>query len=182
MASQRITIAKVGGVTADLIEQRLREWSAARQTDNPNLWSSEQWPQHVRRQADDFAERLRAHAFTPPVVHFVEWADTWSMGDLFGRWLTPPDGSMPLAVHADRFEIFAHALPDGGHLSQHLASSGPQQFVESDWFVGRLREAVGAWRGLVDRAVVIVLRQVVAGSVLDEEITESLMSVPDWLS
>ena len=181
MATQRVTIAKVGGIAADTIVLRLREWSAARQTDNPNLRSSEQWPQQVRREADDFADRLRAHGFAPPVVHFVEWVDMWSMGDLFWRWLTPLDGSMPLAVHADRFEIFAYVLPDGGRLSQHLTSTGPQQWVESDWFVGRLREAVVAWEELVDRAVVVVIREVVASSALDEEITASLKSVPDWI-
>jgi len=182
VASQRITIAKIGGVSADAVLRRLREWSAARQIDEPDEWSSEQWPQDVRKQADDFADRVRANAFAPPVVHYVEWVDMWSMGDLFGRWLTPSDNLMPLAVYANQYEIFGYALPDGGSLSRRLASSGPQQREESDWFVGRLREAVGAWQELIERAVVIVLRRVVQGSISDEEVTASLKCVPDWLS
>jgi hypothetical protein len=182
VASQRITVAKIGGVSADVVEQRLREWSAARRTDEPDEWSSEQWPEDVRKQADDFADRLRAHALAPPVVHYVEWSDMWSGGDLFGRWLKPSDNLMPLAVYANQYEIFGYALPDGGGLSRHLAAPGPQQWEVSDWFVGRLREAVGAWQELVERAVVIVLRQVVQGSVLDEEVTASLKCLPDWLS
>ena len=181
MALQQITIAKLGGVGADVALQRLQDWSAARQTDIPNLWSPEQWPEHLREKADDFADQLRAHAFAPPVVHFVEWADMWSMGDLFARWLTPPDGLGPIAVHANRYEIFAYGLPDGGRLAQYLTAVGPQQWPETDWFVGRLREAIEAWEKLVERAVLVVLRRVVDGSVLDEEITASLHVTPAWL-
>jgi hypothetical protein len=182
LASQRITVAKIGGIAADIVLQRIREWSAARQADNPREWSCEQWPQDVRKQADTFGDRLRAHAFIPPVVHFIEWTDMWSMGDLFGRWLSPLDGPSPLAVHADRFEIFVYALPDGGRLAQHLANAGPQQWTESDWFIARLREAVSAWQEFVEQAVIVVLREVVGGSGLDEDVMASLKRIPDWLS
>jgi hypothetical protein len=182
LPTQRITVAKVGGVAADIIVQRLREWSAARQTSNPHEWSSEQWPQSVREQADAFAEQLRAHAFVPPVVYFIEWSDTWSMGDLFGRRLTPPNGAKAFVVNADRYEIFAYSLPDADRLAQHLAAAGPQQFIEYDWFIGRLREAVGVWQEIVERAVLVVLRHVVGACVSNEDVMESLRSKPDWLS
>lgn len=181
MATQRITIAKVGGQAADRILQRLGEWAKARQTSEPLEWSAEQWPSNVRCQADAFADRLRAHSDSPPIVHFVEWIDLWSMGDLFPRWLTPPDGPGPLIIHADRFEVYGYGLPDGGRLGRHLASAGSQQFEEYDGFVSRLKESVGAWQGLVDRAALIVLREVIGGLVTDDEIRASLASVPDWL-
>src|SRR6185295_13904840 len=92
LASQRITIAKLAGASGDIAGERLSAWSAVRNTDSPNSWSPEQWPEEIRQKADDFAERLRAHGFALPVCHFVEWADMWSMGDLFSRWLTPPNG------------------------------------------------------------------------------------------
>lgn len=161
---------------------RLREWAGARQTSDLTEWSAEQWPAQVRGHVDDFADRLRAHAVSPPVIHFVEWADLWSMGDLFGRWLTPPDGPGPLVVHADRFEVYAYGLPDSGRLGRHLANAGPQQFEEYDRFVSRLREAVGAWPGMVDRATLVVLREVSGGLVTDDELRASLSIVPDWLS
>jgi len=181
VASQRITIAKIGGVSADAVLRRLREWSAVRQSDEPNEWSSEQWPQDVRRQADDFADRLRANASAPPVVHYVEWVDMWSMGDLFGHWLTPRDKLILLAVYSDQYEIFGYALPDGGRLSRRLASRGSQQWDEAEWFAERLSEAVAAWQKLIDRSVIIVLRRVVQGSITDEEVTASLKCVPEWL-
>ena len=182
MASQRITIAKLAGLSGNIALQRIAAWSSARTDDDPNLWSPEQWPDHMRQEADDFAERLRAHALALPVCHFVEWTDMWSMGDLFSRWLTPPNCSRPIGVHANRFEIFAYGLPDEGRLASYLAAAGPQQFSETDWFVARLQEAVSAWEKLVSRATLVVLRYVVTGSALDEDVAASLRTRPEWLS
>jgi len=182
LASQRITIVKLGGVSADIALQRLGGWAGARRIDNPNLWSPEQWPEQLRNEADDFAERLRTHGFALPVIHFVEWADMWSMGDLFVRWLTPPDCPSPIGVHANRFELFAYSLPDGGRLAEYLAAAGPQQWAETDWFVARLREAVEAWQKRVERAALVVLRYVVDASALDKEVMTSLRIRPAWLS
>jgi hypothetical protein len=179
LATQRITIVKLGGVSAEIVLQRLSEWSAARRIDNPNLWSPEQWPEQLRKKADDFAERLRTHGFALPVIHFVEWADMWSMGDLFVRWLTPPDCPGPICMHANRCEIFAYSLPDGGRLAEYLASAGPQQWTETDWFVSRLREAVEAWQKRVERAALVVLRYVVDASARDEEVTMNLRIRPE---
>lgn len=182
VASQRITIAKLAGVSGDIAFERLFAWSAARKVDNPSLWSPEQWPDDVRQQADDFAERLRLHGLALPVCYFVEWADMWSTGDLFPRWLTPPDSLRPTCVHANRFEVFAYVLPDGGRLADSLASASPQQFAETDRFVVRLQEAVSAWEKLAPHATLVVLRHVVGSSALDEEVEASLQTRPAWLS
>lgn len=103
------------------------------------------------------------------------------MGDMFGRWLTPPGGPPPLAIHADRFEVYGYALPDGGRLGRHLRTAGPLQFDEYDQFVRRLREALEAWQGLVEHATLIVIREVVGGLYTDEEILASLSLTPEWL-
>lgn len=181
MATQRITIAKLGGIAADIALQRLRVWTAARGETDPGEWSSDQWPQNVRVQADAFADRLRANSLVLPVIAFVEWSDLWSMGDLFHHWLSPPGGPPPLAIHADRFEVYGYGLPDGGHLNRHLTTAGRQQFEEYDQFVGRLHEAVDAWQELAERAALIVLREVAGGLITDEELTASLSLMPDWL-
>jgi hypothetical protein len=181
LASQRITIAKLAGVSGDIALQRLISWPAARAADDPNLWSPEQWPDHMRIEADDFAERLRAHGLALPVCHFVEWADMWSMGDMFSRWLTPPNSPEAIRVHANWFEILAYSLPDGGRLGDYLTAAGLQQFTETDWFIARLQDAINAWDGLVPNATLVVLRYVVDGSVRDEEVSASLQARPPWL-
>jgi hypothetical protein len=182
MASQRITIAKLAGVSGEFAYQRLLAWNSLRDTVNPNLWSPEQWPNNIRQEADDFAERLRGHGHILPVCHFVEWADMWSMGDLIPRWLTPPNCTRPIGVHANRHEIFAYRLPDVGRLAAYLVAACPQQWPETDWFITRLREAVSAWDTLAPSATLIVLRHAVSSSVLDEEVAASLTCRPDWLS
>ena len=181
MASQRVTIAMIGGVSADVVLGRLRGWASARQSADAREWSSEQWPASVRNEVDAFADRLRAEAFSPPVVYFVEWSDLWSMGDVFRRWLTPADGPSPIEIHADRVEVYGYALPDGDRLASHLATAGPQPFDESDHFIARLREALEAWRPLMQKAALIVIREVVGGLVTDEELDASLAVVPEWL-
>lgn len=182
MATQRITVAKVAGLSADLIADRFREWSLARRAAKPTEWSPEQWPHTVRAHADRLIGQLRSHAHSPPVVDYIEWVDMWAMGDLFQRWLARPDGPPPFIVYTNKVEIYAYPLPDGGCLAGHLANSGAQQFPEYDLFVQRLREAVTAWEKLVDRAILVVLRDVVGASVSDDEIKASLTVVPDWLS
>ena len=104
------------------------------------------------------------------------------MGDVFTHWLTPHGGQPPLVIHADRFEVYGYELPDGGCLERYLAKAGPQQFSEYDQFVGRLHEAMVAWQELVERSVLIVLREVVGGLVTDEQLVASLSVVPDWLT
>jgi hypothetical protein len=104
------------------------------------------------------------------------------MGAQFSRWLTPPNCARPIGVNANRFEVFAYALPDGGRLADYLAAAGPQQFAETDWFIGRLQEVIKAWEKLVAAATLVVLRYVVGGSARDEEVTSSLQGRPPWLS
>jgi hypothetical protein len=180
LATQRITIAKIGGEAADVVWLRLRAWFDARGSDSVTEWSSDQWPPEVRTQVDAFAERMRANSLSLPMLYFVEWLDQWSMGDLFDRWLLPSEGP-PLQIHADRFEVYGYALPDGGRLAGLLKRAGPQQIDEYDYFVTRLREAVGAWQALTERATIIVLREPVGGLVTDEELQASLSLVPKWL-
>jgi hypothetical protein len=181
MASQLITVATIGGVAAARCNNLVEAWSNARQTDSPNAWSADQWPESIRQEADRFADQLRAHATQPPVIYFAEWADLWSMGDLFHRWLSLRDGPLPLTVHANRHQIFAYRLPDGGRLVQHFEAAGPQQFRETNWFLDRVIEAIETWdNGTEDRAI-IVLRHSIQGSVLDDEIKASLGIMPSWL-
>lgn len=181
VATQRMTIAKLGGAAGKVVLDRINSWSAARRDDDSNEWSPEQWPIDLRNEADDFAERVRAHSLDLTVCHFVEWIDRWSMGDLFSGWLTPAGRSVPMGIHANRFEIYGYPLPDGGKLSHALASAEPQQFDEADWWIASLRHAVNAWEKLIPSATLLVLRQVVDGTALDEEIASSLQSCPAWL-
>jgi hypothetical protein len=177
-----VTIAKIGGAAGDFVLDRLRDWAAQRTTSDPLEWSSDQWPSHIREQADDFATRLRLHAAIPPVVHFIEWADLWSMGDIYPRSLTPPDGPEPLLIYGNNYEIYGYRLPDGGRLARHLKAARRLQSQEYTRYVNRLKDAIEDWGTLVDRSGLIILRNVVGGLVEDRDVTASLSHVPVWLS
>ena len=141
MATQVISVLKVAGSAGEWAWGQLQDWAAARQADGAGTWAAEQWPPEVRREADRLADRLRSHATAPPIVHFVEWADSWSMGDTVVRWLTPKRGPAAVRVYGDRYELFGYFLPDDGVLVGHLVDDGPHQHTEGEWLVRRLREA-----------------------------------------
>lgn len=182
MAAQRIAVAKLGGRSASLVARRLEVWAGTRQFVDPAEWGAEQYPAPVRAAVDGFAARLRAESTAPPVVHFVEWADPWSMGDLFPRWLAPPGGPPILRANGDRFEVFGYSLPDGGRLARHLARPGRGLGPEARAFVVRLREAVAARPEAGAEGLLVVLREVVGGLVTDAELADALATVPPWLA
>lgn len=182
MATQVISVVKLAGSAGDWAWERLRGWAAVRRADGGGTWAAEQWPPEVRREADRLADRLRSHLTVVPVVHFVEWTDSWSMGDSVARWVTTGRGPAAVRVHGDRYELFGYFLPDDGELTRHLATDGPHQHPEEEWLVRRLREAVVSWEGMYNRAALIVLRCVTGPSLTDEELAASLNTVPSWLS
>lgn len=181
MATQRISIAKVAGQAGDHLAGRLREWVQLRTTQTPTEWSPDQWPQFVRAQIDTFARLLRENSTAPPVVHFVEWIDHWSMGDLFQAWLLPCAGEQPLIVFGDKFEVYASRFPEDGCLLDRLKGNRNPQSPEANAFQARLREAIDSWEKIVDRSLIVVLREVTGGLVTDEEVVRSLSELPDWL-
>jgi len=182
LATQRITVMKVAGVGGDWIADRLSTWASQRMTDTPDEWGSDQWPETVRQQADHLCGQLRDHPTPPPVIHFVEWIDQWSMGDVFDRWLFLRTGCPRSVVYGDRYWVYWYRLPDDGQLLSHLSKARRLQWQEEDWFVERLREAVKAWDKLVDRSLIVVLREVIDGLATDDEILESLGKMPNWLA
>lgn len=183
MASQRVTLAKIGGVAVDAVAALSRRWAAARTTADPCEWSSEQWPLAARKEADDFARALRAHCCEPPVISFAEWSDLWSMGDVFDRLLSPPESPDPIWIYADRYEIRGYMLPDDGRLNRHLAGHRRRPHVdEYELLAMRLREAISSWDTMVERAALVLLREPVGGFVTDDELLNSLRHMPEWLA
>lgn len=181
MATQRITLLKFGGVAGEEILRRLTEWSAARSSDDPHEWGEEQWPDEVRGAADALVDLLKAHAMQPPCLWALEWLDTWSMFHEFHRWLVPPRPQQPIVVYANRYQIHAYGLPDRGRLKRRLARAKKPQFAEYAWLITCLREAVSSFDKVVDHAALVLIREVLGGSLCDRELEVPLAKVPAWL-
>lgn len=182
MATQRITLLKYAGVAGDEILRRLMAWSAARVSAAPLEWGEEQWPKKVRRDADELVKLLKTNAMQPPCLFSVEWLDTWSMFDQFHHWLIPAKPQQPIVVYGNRYQVHAYALPDGGRLKRRLAKAGKQQFEEYHWLATRLREAIRFGENVIDRAALILIREVLGGSLDDSELDEPLANLPAWLA
>lgn len=175
MASQRIVLSKVAGAAAVHIRSQFQRWQAARLSgcgEAENTPGSHEFPESVRTGIDQFADALREHAAQPPVVYYSEWADLWSMGDLLPGLYNPES----VTISGTRVEACCH---EAGWVRTAIARLSQTQ--EEAWLRARLREALDAWQKLLDDQVLIVIREPLGGSVTDDELTDSLTSLPEWL-
>ncbi len=153
MATQRLTVATLAGDAALAANVLFRSWQS-----RPD-------PAAV----DQLCDGLRGDGLSLPVVYFCEWADRWSMGD---------DAPGPGAAEGRRYE--ATCLTPAQ--TEARAGRCGRQLPEQGWLAARLREAAGAWAGICEPRVVLVVREVIGLSATDEEVTDSLRIVPRWLS
>lgn len=153
MATQRFTIATVAGKSAAVIADGVKLWQAQPNAD----------------QIDNLCDSIRCHANFLPVVYFSEWVDRWSM-----HYLMPSVDT----VDGGRYKLSCLS-PDQ---AQQWAEQCGEQDQETQWFAARLREAADAWTPLVDRRTILIIREVVGPSTLDDEVREALDKLPGWLA
>jgi len=166
MATQRVTLAKIGGEAAAYIERQFRAWARTKHDHN--------FPPEVQAALDKLAEALRAHAAEPPIVYFSEWIDMWSMGDL-----VPALGDQKaVVVTGQRYEACCHHPPIA--FKADIIADEPTQ--ESVWLKHRLDEAEDAWEELASDWIIVILREPLGGLVTDDELVSSLQDNPDWLA
>ena len=182
MSTQRFSIATIGGCAATTIDAQLQSWARRRLPLERNaLWSSEAWSPKLQKLIDEFANCLTNRCCAPPVVYFAEWVDTWSAGNWFYLFDHEPDGVLKAGVAGRRFEIFWHYLPDDGRLKNRLR--GDVQFPEDAWLRGRVREGLDALANAnAESGILMLLREAIGGTVLDDEVDKSFLTVPDWVS
>ena len=154
MASQRLFIATLAGEAAAVTANLFLSWRTAAPAADT---------------VDCFCAAIRANAMSLPVVYFSEWVDRWLMGDL-----VPGPGT----VEGRRFQTTCLSREK----AVEWAGRCDSQCQEQVWLATRLREAAAAWTGLADRAVIVVVREVLEVSATDEEVQAALGLVPAWLS
>lgn len=164
MALQRVIVAKIAGESAKLLLSRFAQWPS------PDPISEEAVTCH---EGDEFVEKLRANAHHLPVVYYSEWVDHWSMGDLI------PGLGVESAreVVGKQYVICLHELP----VEARKHKIGESLTQECKWLRARIREASDAWEPICSRSVIIVAREVLGGSVLDDELETSANQIPEWL-
>jgi hypothetical protein len=151
MATQRMTVATLIGAAAAVVAKLFAGWHA-----KPD-------PAAV----DRLCASLRDHCLSLPVVYFSEWADRWSMGDSLPGDIVEGRRYQAVCLSPEQAEVCA-------------ARCG-QQFFEQGWLAARLREAAIDCASVAEQGVVVLLREVVGPTTIDEEVRRSLSVVPAWL-
>lgn len=176
MATQTLTIAKLAGDAADATIALFREWQGKRLQIEDSR-EPEQWPESVRREADQWASRMSSRRHQPPILFYAEYVDLWSFSPaerFFGE-------TSLLFMMAWRFELYCLPLPIGDDALaklKHLRSNGQHQ--EDRLFGALTIAAIEAWQNMIERAALVFVREVVAASIDDEEITASQTGLPSW--
>src|SRR5438045_5884503 len=81
------------------------------------------------------------------------------------------------AINGRRFSGCCHSPP----LAFTPTTIDAEPTQESLWLKRRLEEATDAWDPLVPDWILVILREALDGTVLDEELLAALKKVPSWL-
>jgi hypothetical protein len=180
LASQQLTIVKLGGRAAETALDRFRYWAGRRTSNDRHDWRPDQWPAEIRSNADAWFEELRQNSLLPPVLFFAEYVDLWSYCPP-ARFIGELDDEM-LCIIADRYEGFCTRLPLKPNVAECLKETRRRgQYREDRLFAWLTMHAAQEWNGLVEGGALVFLRQIIRGSVEDHEVVESLSVVPDWM-
>jgi hypothetical protein len=164
MAMQRVIVVKIAGDSAEFVLSRFAQWPSSDPADEEPV---------ICPEADDFAENLRVNAHRLPIVFYCEWIDHWSSGDLVPSLRV----KSVKEVVAKRYEICIHELP----VEAGKDKIGESLTQECKWLRARIREASDAWEPICGRSVIVVVREVLGGLVMDEEVEASVNQIPNWL-
>jgi hypothetical protein len=188
MATQRVIVAKIGGPSGDAVFQRLRKCRVQSRSSSGKPHRDEGKDSEANADLRRLVSSLRSHAHTPPVVFFSEYADCWSMGDVFDRPFGDCHGRRILRIDGGSLKFIAYRLPDGGHLERvvrsqlrrkHARERTPQ---ETSWYLMILLECLLSWEGPATDAVLVLIRDIKGGLVMDSEVEEAMNHVPKWLA
>jgi hypothetical protein len=182
--NQFIGISKIGGKAAIAAAERFAGWHAQRirDPDDPLLIEPSQWPEKTIREIGAFRERLRENVNDPPVLYHSLHADMCSSGNVFIA-VFPIVGSPVFEFCLHDGMLYGYALPDDGAMARRLKRLGriKDHAKECLWFERSLQQAIDAWEPSEQPSFLVIDRFIVGGLVTDDEVAESLRTVPDWI-
>lgn len=175
MASQRVLLVTIAGALADTIWKDMRRWADARVAVANDEWSSDDWPDAIKDEADQFVTRLTTTGYFPPVLYRSEHVDCWSMGDVFETALVKGHPDYCRRLLTGSHEIIATWV----RFSEHIK---PDQYAadETVWLYTHINEAIAAWSTLAENRLVLLVRTVLGGLWEDDDVSDSLRGIPSW--
>jgi len=178
MPSQTLTIAKIAGNAADATVALFQEWQAKRVPSDDGVCDPDQWPESVRREADQWVARLSSRRHQPPILFYAEYVDLWSSSPV----MRFHGEKSLLLMMTSRFELYCLPLPLGEEAFAKLKTLRSKGQHQEDRLFGALTiSAIEAWQDLIERSALVFIREVVAALIEDEEVTASQTGVPSWI-
>jgi hypothetical protein len=175
MASQRILLLAIGGLLAERVWQDICRWSDARTATIENELSPDDWPLDTRQEIDTFVAKMVASGFAPPILYRSEHVDCWSMGDVFETALVKQHPDYCRQLYTTNHELIGTWV----YCSERISPDHDAR-PETHWLYCRVNEAIAAWGDLVDRRLIVLARSVLGGLRTDDEVIDSLATVPTW--
>lgn len=177
MASQRVMLFTIAGPFAQEIWSNIQQWSNALRNDDQLEWSSDDWPAETHEEVDRFVARLIEHGFTPPVLYRSEHVDLWSMGDIFTGALGKSDADWSRRLLTHSFGVIATRVSCREKVYPPRGAA-----PEYRWLYARINEAITAWGPFAEERLVLLVRNVIGGLWMDDEVEKGLREIPDWWS
>jgi hypothetical protein len=187
MATQRITVAKIGGAAGFAVMQSLHDLRSSLETGRDSSRHDGQragGPEALKT----FVASLRANSSIPPVIFFAEYVDTWSMGDVFQRCFPRRRSPNIVRISHDELEIMGYRLPDGDALQAQgrrlLRTKSVRESAgqEQRWFLSIVLHALDAWNVVVQDGALVIIREVLGGLLEDADVEQALEHVPQWIT
>lgn len=175
MATQRILLLTVGGLLADAVWQEVCRLSDARQSEDDNEWSSDDWPVGTQRDIDAFTEKIAASCFTLPILYRSEHVDCWSMGDVYELALVKKHPDCTRRLFTANHQVIATWV----HFSEGIIPDHDAP-TETLWLYARINEAINAWGEFVENRLVILVRSPIGGLWTNDDVIDALRTIPLW--
>ena len=181
MASQRMTLAKVGGLSASLLEQTIAHLAEAEHPPAIDDLYERKWSTSDRQSIDNLADSIKAHLYEFPVVYSTEWFDTWCMGDVYRSYLTPDLDFSPYRLEGDRHELHALTSAHSSTVARHITKKRRPRFQEETFLRTRLLECINSWGDTIPTFIIILIREPLGSLVCDSELEGLLDKAPSWV-
>jgi len=97
------------------------------------------------------------------------------MGDVFQTALVKPHSDSSRQLQTESHEIIATWV----RYSEQIMLD-PDAPHETKWLYNRVNEAISAWSELEENRLVVLVRSVIRGLFTDQEIVDSLKTIPHW--
>ena len=182
---QRVTIVKLGGEAGKAgkaVSDMFARWDPQGVVEKDSLGERTVWPESCQKEMDRLVSVLFQHALDLPTMYFCQYADAWSLGSFVQCHVGGWPGLIEVGSAKHSLALVPVAAEEKTLKARLTKALRKRKMTQEDrWFLVNLREAVDAWSPLCVDSAIIVVRELLGGSWLNEEVEASAKVLPEWL-